>query len=351
MHDANSGTHRKRNERVTITDDERRVIEALRQSSEEQRHAVEAGLQAPDLHDLTAEMARDTRSLLARAIPDFDKQANDFVERHGPRVADLKGRSPGGQQLMGSHGHILEKAGSLKTSITPIWFEWLKDPNFLQPPFAGEFWWAQTDWFTSGAAAPLSVYIDGDPYCIWGHIGYGGDRPIGGAVGITATYILGSDRIPISNKTNFELRPVIRTVGNISGWTGLYHPLWHADDKWSKCWRLLRVTLSLSTGETLDEEIYPYPLFELANETPVGQGSSRLFGQWEPILRFNLNTLDLRLRGVSLILTAEVRFDVQLEGESDIWFRDHGGSAQESVPSLDNSVAVRFGPGYLIPVP
>ena len=44
------------------------------------------------------------------------------------------------------------------------------------------------------------------------------------------------------------------------------------------------------------------------------------------VLRFGANLNDLRARGVSIILEAELRYDYQLEGESDLWLRNRPGS-------------------------
>ena len=136
-----------------------------------------------------------------------------------------------------------------------------------------------------------------------------------------------------------------------SGWTGLYHPIWHADDKWSKCWQNLRVTASLSTGEVLDSSIPPpFELFFLEDENPVGQGNASLFMVWVPVLRFGADLTDLRTRGVSIILKAELRYDYQLEGESDLWLRHRPGSDAESVAAFDNAVTFQVFPGSVLSV-
>ena len=45
----------------------------------------------------------------------------------------------------------------------------------------------------------------------------------------------------------------------------------------------------------------------------------------------------------------ETRYDIQLEGFADIWFRRSGGSAEHSVPSLQNYVRFQSWPMHLQP--
>ena len=51
-----------------------------------------------------------------------------------------------------------------------------------------------------------------------------------------------------------------------------------------------------------------------------------------------------------LTVDVEVRFDVELEGDAEVWFRDHGGSAAQSVPAVDNAVRWANAPMILRPI-
>jgi hypothetical protein len=135
-----------------------------------------------------------------------------------------------------------------------------------------------------------------------------------------------------------------------SGWTGLYHPIWHADDKWSKCWQILRMSATLSSGESLDSSTLDFNLFFLEDEFPVGQANTSLTMGWQPVLRFEADLTDLRARGVSIVLEAAFRYDYQLEGESGLWLRNRPGSNAESVAGFDNAVHFRVFPGRALAI-
>ena len=303
---------------------------------------------AAELARARREVAAETRATLAELIPDFEGRSNAHLDRYKDVFEKLKGSGglPERYDPARDWGAIM-KYGE--------WAELEKKfPHYIgatQPAHAGELWWAQTDWFMTAPANTLSVDINaGDRYRIWGHIGYGGDNLMNGTVGLVMTFMLTPDRYPFTTKTTFEVRPELRTGGWVSGWTGQYHPIWHADDKWSKCWRLFRADLTLSTGEGLSASVLHDNQFFLEDENPVGQANTSQFMGWGPLLRFNADLADLRARGVSMIFRAELRFDFQLEGESDIWFRNRTGSQSESVPSFDNAVTFRCWPGSIVPV-
>ena len=122
-----------------------------------------------------------------------------------------------------------------------------------------------------GGGPGLFSDINDDPCRIWGHIAYDNDSLLGGNIGVSKFFFLTPDRFPVRGGTSFEIRPRARIGGWASGWTGLYHPIWHADDKWSKCWQNLRVTASLSTGEVLDSSMLNFNLFFLEDESGSGR--------------------------------------------------------------------------------
>ena len=164
------------------------------------------------------------------------------------------------------------------------------------------------------------------------------------------TFILGPERLPRTSQRDFKVALELRPGGWVSGWTDQYHPIWHADDTWSKCWHHLSATLGLSSGEGLSGDSLSNNLFFLENVNPVGQASINQFFGWAPILRFSADMRSLRQRGVSIILRTELRYDFQLEGGSDIWFRHRPGSAAESVPAFDNPLTYRCWPGTVVAI-
>jgi hypothetical protein len=190
---------------------------------------------------------------------------------------------------------------------------------------------------------------------IWGHIHWTGDNLLTGSAGFIEDFVLSPNSFPPTSQTKCLVRTELQSNGAVCGFTGLYHPVWHADDKVCKCQiiRAMRifpdVPLPLNIQLAMDAERFEVPLLELENEYPVGQNSFMMTGAWVPILSFDLSTFGTSLAklaasGTSLLLQVEVRFNVQLEGDADIWFRGFSGNAQQSVPSLQNSNRFRILP-------
>jgi hypothetical protein len=90
-------------------------------------------------------------------------------------------------------------------------------------------------------------------------------------------------------------------------------------------------------------------MIDLANESPVGQFNPELNFRSAGVLRFDANLDALAASGTSILVQILTRFDIQLEGDADIWFRRFGGSAAESVPSMQNAVLLRSNPMILQP--
>jgi hypothetical protein len=156
--------------------------------------------------------------------------------------------------------------------------------------------------------------------------------------------VLTADRLPSSTEVIFDIKTSLRNIGVISGFSGFYHPFWAADDKWCKCQWLVKATLFLQGPFSFGVKPRPFkvasgvdPILNLVNEEPVGQANKTL----TPIVDRGLlvipgasiSTLAAGL--VNFILEIECRFDIQLEGDADIWITGNGGE-----PSLEN--AARF---------
>jgi hypothetical protein len=88
-------------------------------------------------------------------------------------------------------------------------------------------------------------------------------------------------------------------------------------------------------------------LIHLENASPVVQAEINDFGGWSPILHCQADLTSPRARRVSMILQVLWRFDYQLEGESDLWFRHVSGSAQDSVASFGNALTLQCQPVVL----
>jgi hypothetical protein len=306
-----------------------------------------------DVRRLEAKRALNaaTHELLARDA-NFQQIAKELVDRIKPELEGLKlsgGTLEDGVFKLPENPGIIYDVSQIDTYVATRERLRLLDklgvtPSpFQNPPFAGELWWGETHSFGSGQ--DLVVDIEDDPPRIWGHIAYDRDPLLNGNIGFSMFFFLTPDRFPAFSSGNFEIRPRVQISGWASGWTGFYHPVWHADDKWSKCWQTLRMSATLSSGEPLDTATLGFNLFSLEDENPVGQGNANLTMGWQPVLRFGANLTDLRARGVSIVLEAAFRYDYQLEGESDLWLRNRPGSNTESVAGFDNAVRFHVFPG------
>ncbi|MER5974214.1 hypothetical protein ABT112_31670 [Streptomyces sp. NPDC002055] len=337
------------NDRVQLTEAERATIEVLNASSF-------ADDSVPDGYDALAELrkslTKETREALGSAIPDLEERGRAQMEQIRPELEKLKGTAwpahdvrPLETDGVGYPNHppvdVVTRRGGLIPFPHPV------EPSLQQPPHVGELWKATTSGFAQAPGDALIYDIDHEPCRIFGHIGYASDAPSTGTAGLAMTFILPPERMPRTSRTVFEVRPVLRLGGYVSGWTGPYHPIFHADDKRSKLWRFLEVTYTLSSGERLAGDSRYDDVFLLDNVFPVGQASRSEFFAWVPVLTFTANMADLRRRGVSIIARTALRYDFQLEGESDIWFRRRSGSASESVPAFDNALSFRCDPGFV----
>ena len=143
----------------------------------------------------------------------------------------------------------------------------------------------------------------------------------------------------------------MRIIGVVSGWTGGYHWLWAADDKWCKVWLNIRHTVKRGDGLVLGQHVRPtLELVHLENVSPVGQANPVLNGGYGGGVLVDVDLADVRRRQSMLTVDVEVRFDVELEGDAEVWFRDHGGSAAQSVPAVDNAVRWANAPMILRPI-
>jgi hypothetical protein len=197
--------------------------------------------------------------------------------------------------------------------------------------------WGRFQWISSQGFSNASGITVANPdrfLHFFGSSRYKGDNLIARSTGVTFNFEL--NQFPPINSTRWTSTPFMDLRGIISGWTGLYHPLWAADDKWCKCWLFLKQTviqrttsgdLTLGTAQDVTE------LIKLENGYPIGQASIGLSPRPMPRVDFSMSD-----RTASILAILEIRFDIQLEGNASIWFRLLDGSQTESVPSVSNSV-------------
>ncbi|MBI2486263.1 MAG: hypothetical protein HYW01_04750 [Deltaproteobacteria bacterium] len=199
------------------------------------------------------------------------------------------------------------------------------EPHPIQPTADGEFWWASTD-FHSSRGIETAFLTDGLHF--FGGINYDDDPLIHASTGAVAHFELHANRRPPSSSGRFASSPIVELFGQITGFTGYWHWLWAADDKWCKCWLHLKQTAlqlvphdfgvpglhSVETPVVLASREEVKTLIEEENESRFKDAFLQGFIPMPPI-EFGLANPNL-----SIWVQLEIRFDIQLEGWSQIWF-------------------------------
>lgn len=354
MNEARFQRASRRNPRLTLSQYEADAVTRLLKGTRDRAHEREAALSDDRRLKIKRVLSAARKELFAKMSPDFRALAAKVADQTKPGTSTMK--QTGGDSIDVDDTIVALEHLGVSDRFTPHDPVALDDSNrffdptrgvpfLVDPAFARELWWGETHSFASRAG--LNTDVESDPCRIWGHIEYGGDPLIGGNIGVSEFFFLTPDRLPIRSGKSFEIRPRAQIGGWASGWTGFYEFIWAEDDKWSKCWQNLRATASLSSGEILDSQVLNFNLFSLEDESPVGQANTSLFMGWSPVLRFDADLAALRARGVSIIFEMELRFDYQLEGESDLWLRHRAGSNTESIAGIDNAVTFSVFPGIV----
>jgi hypothetical protein len=120
----------------------------------------------------------------------------------------------------------------------------------------------------------------------------------------------------------------VELFGKIEGFTGYWHWLWAADDKWCKCWLNLRQTALQLVPHDFGvpghhSVLQPVVLAErkevreLINEENNGNFVNAFLPGFLPMPPIEFGLVDSNL---TIWVQLEVRFDIQLEGWSHIKF-------------------------------
>jgi hypothetical protein len=173
---------------------------------------------------------------------------------------------------------------------------------------------------------------------VFGEIPYNeDDRKLGSALWITHFITEASASNPFSGR--FISHPLVEVSGSIVGWTGIYNVFLAADDKWCKCRLHLRQTVVqpafgglIQLGEATDMRVL------LDEENNGGAATAHLPG----LIRMPAVSFEPVNSALSVLYIQEVRFEVELEGDSGLWF---GPSATSPI----NSPFVNPLPTPLIP--
>lgn len=189
----------------------------------------------------------------------------------------------------------------------------------------GGFWWASTDAWGSGG---IQVVFLTDGLHFFDSIGYNGDPLVSFSAGAVAHFELHANRRPPSASGRYASAPIVELFGKIEGFTGYWHWLWAADDKWSKCWLNLRQTALQLVPHDFGVPGYrsvlqPVVLAErkevrnLIDEENEGRFKDAFLQGFTPMPPIEFGLVNPNL---SIWVQLEVRFDIQLEGWSHIKF-------------------------------
>ena len=229
--------------------------------------------------------------------------------------------------------HTRSKAlGREAVAIQPGWWEifrdWGKDdppPPAPPPPPDGYFWWAQTQ--PTGNDGGIKSLFLSDGLHFFGGINYDADPTIHRFVGAIATFELHANRRPPSNFGRWRSAPFVELFGQIKGFTGVKIFPIAMDDKWCKCRLNLRQTaFQLTAGGPVVLANHETNTVLLDEENEARWNFRNLDGFTPmPMVEFGLADPNL-----SVFVDHDVRFDIELEGDSSIVFVP-GGNPMGSV--------------------
>jgi hypothetical protein len=322
-----------RNPDSPLTEVESAVVQSLIERRLEQIAKEHGRLRGGQPAEAIKKLRGDTTKIFTEAFPNFKNRRKQIADKYKPEFEKARARIASiiWDDLDLGFGGI---ANETVDHVTP--------PPPPLPAGIGEFWWDRTTFFST--LGEISVEQPDDEFIrIFGHLHWGGDSLLPGSVGFIQNFVLSPDRFPSTSETSFIIRSSLRNIGVISGFTGFYHPFWAADDKWCKCQWLVTARLFAPVGadsisqpaaNTLHRAVSGTEvILNLDNESPVGQESKALppiVGREVLFDRANLSTLSAL--GLSFVVQIENRFNIQLEGDADIWFTGNGGEPASRTP-------------------
>lgn len=198
-------------------------------------------------------------------------------------------------------------------------------PPPAPPPTDGEFWWASTDWhFDRGIRAEFLS----DGLHFFNFAAYDGDPLISFSCGAVGHFELHAARRPAASGGRWASLPAVDLTGRVEGFTGYWHWLLAADDKWAKCWLHLRQTAyqlvphDFGVPGLRNVEV-PVLLAERTERRVLidEENNSRFVHAFLPgFTPMPAVEFGLAEQNRSVWVDLEVRFDMQLEGWSHLAF-------------------------------
>jgi hypothetical protein len=267
--------------------------------------------------------ATQERAALVRGGSEAERQLRDeLVRRFAGEPADLERYAAEA---------VADYASAFDRAILYEWPDGIFDTHWPDvvmdppPPPDGEFWWASTDWHTQRG---INADFLTDGLHFWGFAAYRDDPLISFSAGSVAHFELHANRRPHSNIGRWASLPAIDLFGRIEGMTGFYHWLYAADDKWAKCWLVLRQTAyqlvphdfgvpgmhAVPQAVVVAERVERRTLIDEENN---GRFVDAFLSGFTPMPAVEFGLVNPNL---SVWVDLEVRFDMQLEGWSQLAF-------------------------------
>jgi hypothetical protein len=174
-------------------------------------------------------------------------------------------------------------------------------------------WWAETS-TTLPNWLGLNCFFMDDGIHLSGELDHAGGDLWAGSLSVDGFYVLSPARMPGGTQTRFVSAPVCDLLGQVIGFTGNSGFLGIGGDQWSKCW--------LHVSQFVHHGIVPGPIAQattgrnlifLEDDVDYQETSLPGFLGFPPV-EFDLD------RSREVIVHTQVRFDFQLEGDSEFRF-------------------------------
>ncbi|WP_162603023.1 hypothetical protein, partial [Streptomyces sp. CS081A] len=193
-------------------------------------------------------------------------------------------------------------------------------------PLDPSFWWAFST--ANPQTPPFTFTTEEDGIHFKGKKTYDGASMISLTFGATARFELHANRIPPSPIGVWRSDPHVFLKGKFTGYVGSGDLL--SGDRWSRCWMVKRQTLfqfvfappGVDNRHQIVEEKASQVIFDIQDSlTGDGDVQSHLMEGMNSIPSVTFDASKV-FPGISIFAEIEVRFDLQLEGDSLFWIDD-----------------------------
>lgn len=283
------------------------------------------------MHPVPTEIADELRSIDEQEMATASQRV-ELAKAARPTPEERKHRTALYQEIFGSVGLDADNSRSQAAFLSDSQFERIRRHDLSAPyiypnrvpmdfepvePFNSDpsFWAA--DWNWSGTS-PYVGESQADGIHFRGMLTYDGGDLIFRNFGLKSRYEIQANRIPRPDRPPWRSAPNAQLWGELRGYTGqggLFE-----GDRWSKCWMVRRQTLyqfvfgpSGPVARTIGEGIDVQTIFFEENQSRLV--THRLPG-FQPMPQVVLNSI---FPGLSVWAELEVRFEIQLEGNSFFW--------------------------------